>query len=99
MLCGRGALLTVLKSSTIRMTLENSSSTPVDLVKLSFDDSTAREAQAVIAEGELSPEHAYELDWDQLYRPALTWENPSETSIPPGGRVTLLVKCYGKIGW
>jgi len=79
--------------------LENSSSTPVDLIKLSFDDSTAREAQAVIQEGELSPEHAYELDWDQKYQPALTWENPNENTIPPGGRVTLLVKCLGKVGW
>jgi len=85
--------------STIRLVLENSSSTPVDFIKLSFDDSTAREAQAVIAEGELSPEHAYELDWDQLHQPALTWENPDENSIQPGGRVTLLVKCLGKVGW
>jgi hypothetical protein len=85
--------------STIRLVLENSSSTPVDLIKLSFDDSTAREAQAVIQEGELSPEHAYELDWDQKYQPALTWENPDETTIAPGGRVTLLVKCLGKVGW
>jgi hypothetical protein len=53
----------------------------------------------VIQEGELSPEHAYELDWDQKYQPALTWENPDETSIAPGGRVTLLVKCLGKVGW
>ena len=86
-------------SSVIRLVLENSSSTPVDLIKLSFDDSTAREAQAVIAEGELAPEHAYELDWDQIKRPALTWENPTETTIPPGGRATLLVKCLGKVGW
>lgn len=79
--------------------LENSSSTPVDLIKLSFDDSTAREAQALASEGELAPEHAYELDWDQLNAPALTWQNSDETSIPPGGKVTLLVKCLGKIGW
>lgn len=89
----------IVQSSNIRLVLENSSSTPVDLVKLSFDDSTAREAQTVIAEGELAPEHAYELDWDQINRPALTWENPTETNIPPGGRATLLVKCLGKVGW
>jgi hypothetical protein len=79
--------------------LENSSSTPVDFIKLSFDDSTAREAQAAASEGELAPEHAYELDWDQLNSPALTWENPNETYIPPGGKATLLVRCLGKIGW
>jgi hypothetical protein len=85
--------------TTIRLILENPSTVPVDFIKLSFDDSTAREAQAVINEGELSPEHAYELDWDQINQPALTWQNPNETTIQPGGRVTLLIKCLGKVGW
>lgn len=71
----------------------------MDFIKLSFDDSTAREAQAIVAEGELSPEQAYELDWDQINRPSLVWENRGEMGIPPGGRVTLAIRCFGKVGW
>jgi hypothetical protein len=68
-------------SSMIRLTLENSSSIPVDYIKLTFDDSTSREAQAIINEGELSPEQAYELDWDQMNRPSLVWEVQEHSQI------------------
>ncbi|KAK4685431.1 trafficking protein particle complex subunit 9, partial [Tremellales sp. Uapishka_1] len=88
------------ETSTIRITLENSSAVPVDFVKLSFDDSTIREAQAVIQDGDLTPEQAYELEWDLLRRPVFSWEKPSggEVSIQPGGRVTLSITCLGKVG-
>lgn len=72
---------------------------PVDFIKLSFDDSTAREAQTLVAEGELSPEQAYELDWDTVNSPVFSWDQTKEVSIPPGGRSTLSVKCLGKVGW
>ena len=83
----------------IRITLENSSSTPVDFIKLSFDDSTLRDAQLVLSEGELSPEAAYEREWDIINRPVFSWESDAEMSIPPGGRTTVTVKCLGKVGW
>jgi hypothetical protein len=86
-------------SSTIRITLENSSSTPVDFIKLSFDDSTIREALALVSEGELGPERAYELDWDTVHRPVFSWDQPAEVNVPPGGRTTLVVRCLGKVGW
>lgn len=86
-------------SSTIRITVENSSSVPVDFIKLSFDDSAALDAQKILSEHELSPLEAYELDWDTLNRPVLLWENDDDTSISPGGRLTLNVRCLGKVGW
>ena len=89
----------MLNSSTIRITLENSSLVPVDFLKLSFDDSTARSAHSLVAEGELSPEEAYELEWDSLNRPVFTWENEGDTTVQPGGRATISVRCLGKVGW
>ncbi|WWD18356.1 hypothetical protein CI109_102806 [Kwoniella shandongensis] len=87
------------ETSTIKITLENSSSVPIDFIKLTFDDSTAREAQAIIQEGELTPEQAYELEWDQLNRPVFTWEKgDDEISIAPGGKATISVRCLGKVG-
>ncbi|ORY31418.1 TRAPP II complex [Naematelia encephala] len=86
------------ESSTIRLTLENSSSVPVDFIKLSFDDSSARDVQTLINEGDLSPEHAYELEWDVLNRPVFVWENEQDTAIAPGGKLTLSVRCLGKVG-
>ncbi|WVR06234.1 hypothetical protein IAU60_003264 [Kwoniella sp. DSM 27419] len=95
------------ESSSIRITLENSSSVPIDFIKLTFEDSTAREAQAIIHEGELTSEQAYELEWDQLKRPVFTWQREQQDDaaavdgkvlIAPGGRLTLNVRCLGKVG-
>ncbi|WVF69319.1 hypothetical protein IAT40_004095 [Kwoniella sp. CBS 6097] len=88
------------ESSVIRITLENASSVPIDFVKLTFDDSTAREAAAIIQEGELTPEQAYEIEWDRLKRPVFVWERDDKDQIviPPGGRTTLSVRCLGKVG-
>ena len=86
-------------SSSIRITLENTSSVPVDFIKLSFDDSSSRGAQAIIADGELSPQDAYELEWDMLNRPVMAWDEGGDTLIPAGGRTTISVRCLGKVGW
>lgn len=85
--------------TTIRITLENSSSVPVDFLKLSFDDSTGRSARLILAEAELSPEEAYELELDMLTRPVFTWEPEGQSSVLPGGRSTITVSCLGKVGW
>ncbi|KAL7423194.1 hypothetical protein Q5752_002494 [Cryptotrichosporon argae] len=88
--------------STIRITLENSSPVRVDFVKLSFDDSTARDAQAAL-DADPSPEQAHEIDYDLLRRPVFSWDTegrpvPTELAVPAGGRVTLAVNCLGKVG-
>jgi len=88
--------------SFLRLTVENSSSVPIDFVKVTFEDSTTREAQAVIAEGELTPEQAFEIEGDMLNRPVFVWEDGvagANCSIASGGRRTLTIRCLGKIGW
>ncbi len=87
--------------SILRITLENSSPVPVDFIKLSFDDSTVREAQAIFAEGEIPPEQAYELDHDLKDRPVFRWdEGESEGGwtglVAPGGRTTLTIRRTGQ---
>lgn len=87
------------RRSTIKITLENSSSTPVDFVKLSFDDSASRTAAAILSEGESTGERAYELEWDAIHRPVFTWNGETDVAIMPGGRTTLSITCLGKAGW
>lgn len=86
--------------TTLRLTLENSSSTPVNFLKLSFDDNTLREARSVLNE-ELSPRDVYEVEWDMIKRPVFSQDGfmAAEVNIPPGGRYTVSVKCLGKVGW
>ncbi|WWC70625.1 uncharacterized protein I206_104576 [Kwoniella pini CBS 10737] len=88
------------ETSTVKITLENSSSTPIDFIKLTFDDSTSREAQAIISEGELTAEQAYEIEYDQLNRPVFIWsrDEKEDVVIPPGGRINLDVQVLGKVG-
>ncbi|OCF62347.1 hypothetical protein L486_02015 [Kwoniella mangroviensis CBS 10435] len=90
------------ETSTIRITLENSSSVPIDFIKLTFDDSTAREAQAIIQDGELTPVQAYEIEYDQMNKPVFTWDHKDgagdKLEIGSGGKVTLDVRCLGKVG-
>lgn len=85
------------ETSVVRITLENSSSTPVDFIKLSFDDSVSREAQAMMVE-EIPPQQAYDLDYDITQRPVFTWDKNSNIHIPPGGRATLQIEVLGKVG-
>lgn len=87
------------ETSVIRITVENSSAVPVDFVKLSFEDSVTREAQYLLADGEQTPQQAYELDYDISKQPVFTWDNTAPLSIPPGGRATLSVQVLGKVGW
>jgi hypothetical protein len=87
------------ETSVIRITVENSSAVPVDFVKLSFEDSVTREAQYLLADGEQTPQQAYELDYDISKQPVFTWDNTAPLSIPPGGRAMLSVQVLGKVGW
>lgn len=94
------------ETSTIQITLENTSPIPINYLKLSFEDSTVRAATRVMQENELGAEEAYELDWDVRNRSVFTWENPmtlgagegDECLIVPGGRKVLKIKCLGKVG-
>nr|KIR86192.1 hypothetical protein I308_03729 [Cryptococcus tetragattii IND107] len=94
------------ETSTIQITLENTSSIPINYLRLSFEDSTVRAATRILQESELGAEEAYELDWDVRNRNVFTWENPmilvagegEESLIIPGGRKVLKIRCLGKVG-
>jgi hypothetical protein len=80
--------------------LENLSNLPIDFLRLTFDDSTIAPAQAALAEGDLSIFDAYETEYQLINRPVFSWDLEQEdTGIPPEKRVTVAVKCAGKVGW
>ncbi|KAH9926207.1 TRAPP II complex [Fomitopsis serialis] len=87
------------ETSTIRLTLENVSSLPIDLIRLTFDDSTIAPGQQALAEGELSVFETYETEYDLIHRPVFSWDNERDTSrVDPGEKTTVSVKCFGKVG-
>ena len=87
-------------SSTIRLTLENVSSLPIDFLRLTFDDSTIPPAQQALVDGELSVFDTYETEYSLVRRPVLSWEPSSHQKLlPPGKEMTLVLKCFGKPRW
>ncbi|KAG2134424.1 TRAPP II complex [Suillus bovinus] len=87
------------EESTIRLTLENISTLPIDFLRLSFEDSTIGPAQEALSEGELSVFETYETEYDLLHRKAFSWRNEKEiTTILPNQKVVLSVTCVGKVG-
>jgi hypothetical protein len=91
LICGR---------STLRLTLENVSSLPIDFLRLSFDDSTMAPARAALTEGDLSVYDVYETEYQLINQPVFSWDREREdTEIPRGRKVTITVTCTGKVGW
>lgn len=87
------------EESTIRLTLENISTLPIDFLRLSFEDSTIGPAQEALSEGGLSVFETYETEYDLLHRKAFSWRNEKEiTNILPNQKVVLSVTCVGKVG-
>ncbi|GLB34932.1 putative transport protein Trs120 or TRAPPC9, TRAPP II complex subunit [Lyophyllum shimeji] len=84
--------------STIRITLENVSSLPVDFLRLIFDDSTIAPAQQALAEGELSVFDTYETEYSLIQRPVFSWNKDEVKLIQPGQKLSLTVTCIGKVG-
>lgn len=89
----------LLRRSTIRITLENVSPLPIDFLRVVFDDSTIAPAQQALAEGDLSVFDTYETEHGLIHRPVFSWNKDEEKEIPPGQKLTLSVKCIGKVGW
>jgi hypothetical protein len=85
--------------STIRLGVENTSSCPIDFVKLSFTDSYTESTQQYLEEGEISSSEAYELESDIIRRPVFSWSGESALAIPPGSSAIIEVSCLGKVGW
>lgn len=88
------------KSFTI--TLQNTSSCPVDFVLFTFQDSTTRQLQSALKNKDLLPVEIYELELKLTTQPALRWRregaNPEDCSIPEGQKATFTVDVLGKPG-
>lgn len=87
------------RSSTIRIGLENTSTSPIDFVKLTFSDMHATSSQAYVDENELSPGDAFEIESDNLNHPVFRWTSPAAPLLLPSASMVLEVQCLGKIGW
>lgn len=86
--------------TVIHLTLENTSSSPVDFVNLSFEDNLDSRATALLDGGALSETETFELEQDTLDRPVMLWTPPEDgMTIASGQRQSLRIKCRGKVGW
>ncbi|TDL27497.1 hypothetical protein BD410DRAFT_762504 [Rickenella mellea] len=88
------------ETSTIRLTLENVSSIPVDFLKLTFHDSTKAHFEEALADGGLSVFDSYEAGYNLIHRPAFWWwEGGSKQShVQPGKEAVISICCRGKSG-
>ncbi|KAJ9124172.1 hypothetical protein QFC22_000969 [Naganishia vaughanmartiniae] len=87
------------EQTIIHLTLENTSSIPVDFLNLTFEDNLKRQNDALLDEGNLSETQSYEVERDALERPVLQWDRPADgIVIAPGQRGRLRIKCFGKPG-
>ena len=84
------------------VTLHNiSKSLPVDLLLLSFTDSTSSSMQSPATKRELSPAELHELEFSSSHRQALRWRraaNDADPSIAPRGDIALEIEVFGKPG-
>lgn len=87
---------------SFEITLQNTSSCPVDFILFTFQDSTTRQLQAALRNRDLLPVEIYELELKLATQPALRWrrEGPdsSDCSIPPKDKATFTVDVLGKPG-
>ena len=90
------------ETQTFTITLLNRSSTvPVDLLLLSFTDSTTAKVQSAMSNRELLASELYELELSSMQKPAFRWRRADldqELSIAPGQEVALEIEALGKPG-
>ncbi|MCJ1249902.1 hypothetical protein MMC30_007128 [Trapelia coarctata] len=78
-----------------------SSSTPVDLLLLTFNDSTSAILQSALSNKDLSPAEHYEVELASYRKEAFRWRRQTkdpEPVIAPGGELTLEIEVVGKPG-
>jgi hypothetical protein len=87
---------------TFTITLQNSSSCPVDFVLFTFQDSTTKQLQSALSNRDLLPVEIYELELKLATKPALRWrregQDPSDCSIAAGENASFTVDVLGKPG-
>ncbi len=81
-------------------TLENvSPSVPVDIMNLSFVDSTASQVQAALSSKDLSSAETYELELASSQKQAFRWQiKDRDIKIGPGEEMLLKIEVFGKPG-
>lgn len=88
------------ETKTFTVSLQNTSKTiPMDLVLLSFNDSTASELQSALADKDLSPAELYELELASAHKQSFRWHRKDEERdlvIKPGGGATFEIEVLGK---
>lgn len=88
------------ETKTFVCTLHNvSDSVPVDIMNLSFVDSTASQVQAALSSKDLSSAETYELELASSQKQAFRWQNKDrDTKIGPGKEMLLEIEVLGKPG-
>ncbi|KAI9718916.1 MAG: hypothetical protein M1812_003800 [Candelaria pacifica] len=90
------------ETKTFTITLQNlSTTTSVDLILLSFQDSTAAPLQAAMNNKNLSPTELYELELLFSQKQAFRWRQKGpeiDPSILPGGTAQFEIEVLGKPG-
>jgi trafficking protein particle complex subunit 9 len=86
--------------STIRITVENVSTIPIEFIKVTCVDSTMAPAQQALAEGEMPVFETYETEYELLRRPVFRWDPEVEPkTVGPGEKAMLTIIGSGKVGW
>lgn len=86
----------------IKFTLQNASSTtPIDLLLLTFTDSTSSSLQTALANKDISAAEIYEAELSSYRQEALRWiqgDNDPDLSIAPNRELTIEIEVLGKPG-
>lgn len=88
------------ETKSFTMTLRNASRTAcVDLLLLSFEDSTSSQRRSLLSNKELSAAEIYELEISSAYKQPVRWLrniDDKDVRIEPGGDISLEIELLGK---
>lgn len=85
---------------TLRIQLTNHSShLPIDFVRLILSDDLTASVRAALAEGDLLPEDAWQLESHIINQPGFAWDakHPRDIKIAPGASIALSLRLRGKL--
>lgn len=88
------------ETKLIRVTLQNISPVPSDVLFLSFNDSTISQLRPSTTDNEPSPLETYEIEYASLFRQALRWRRASNDNVITEAKMdtVLEVEVLGKPG-
>ena len=88
------------ETRTFTATFQNTSQTvPMDLLLLSFNDSTASQLQAALVKKDISPVELYELELASAHKQSFRWhrrDQDRDLVIKPGGEAAFEIEVLGK---